>query len=125
MFIHFYHKLFSICSILLIFSACAGNMDYGLTEKNKSLSYTDNGWGIKQVAELDWDNAEDILVSHLSNHPEDPFLLANLAYVYSKTGREEMARETLTRIKENDKDQKSSFIGSNNSFYLKRVSLGD
>lgn len=52
---------------------------------NGGMTYTDKGWAYSEVVQEDWKSAEAKLASEVEQHPEDPFRLLNLAYVYTKT----------------------------------------
>jgi Tfp pilus assembly protein PilF len=75
-------------------SACAGD-DSATTA---GMTYTDKGWAYNEVVEQDWQSAESKLASEVQQHPEDPFRLLNLAYVYTKTEKSDDAIATYRRV---------------------------
>ena len=81
-------------AVLIGLSACAGT-DGASTA---GMTYTDKGWAYNEVVEQDWAKAETKLASEVEQHPDDPFRLLNLAYVYTKTDKSDNAIAVYQRV---------------------------
>ena len=81
----------------LALSACAGTTDVSQSA-DTGMSYTDRGWAYTDVVGQDWPKAESKLASEVAEHPEDPFRLLNLAYVYTQTDRPADAAATYEKV---------------------------
>lgn len=94
------NKLFASSTFALSLTLAIANAhadpDAGLADAG--MKYTENGWGFTEVAEQDWGKAEETLKAQVEAHPDDPFRLLNLAYVYTKTDKSEDAVAVYERI---------------------------
>jgi len=91
----------SLAAITVItLSACAGT-DGASTA---GMTYTEKGWAYNEVVQEDWSTAEAKLASEVERHPEDPFRLLNLAYIYTKTEKSEDAIAVYQKVLDLDSD---------------------
>lgn len=88
----------AIALSLMVMVCSNASADPKSTLADAGMKYTDKGWGFSEVAEQDWSNAEKAMEAQVAEHPEDPFRLLNLAYVYTKTDKSADAVAVYERI---------------------------
>lgn len=91
------HRAPIAVAAMLLLSACAGTSETTNLQSN-DMSFSESGWAYNDVVNKDWVKAEAVLSEEVKSHPDDPFRLLNLAYVYTQADKPEDAVAVYERV---------------------------
>lgn len=89
--------------------ACAGTPETMNSQAN-DMSYSEKGWAYDDVVNKDWAKAEAILSDEVKAHPDDPFRLLNLAYVYTQADKPDDAVAVYERVLDLDENPVATLL---------------
>lgn len=90
-------------AVVALLTGCASTSDMS-NVRVTDMTYSEPGWAYNDVVNKDWTKAEALLAEEVKSHPDDPFRLLNLAYVYTQADKPDDAVAVYERVLDLDEN---------------------